>query len=135
MVSSLEHFVSPLGRVVIAGDAAHGIPPSAGQGGSISLEDAETLAVAISSMNAHARQGTAATLSRSLLAGWEEQRKSRVARVVERTERGSMMRKATRSEAAQAERERGLREEGGRAEDDLYWLYGFGCERVEGASE
>ena len=120
-MSDLKHFVSPLGRVIIAGDAAHAIPPSVGQGGSISLEDAETLAMTISSINA--RQNTTPTSCRELLAGWEEHRKSRIAKVIERTKMGSTMRKATGSEAAQAEKEKNLQL--GRTEDDLQWLYGY----------
>jgi 2-polyprenyl-6-methoxyphenol hydroxylase-like FAD-dependent oxidoreductase len=120
-VSDLEHFVSPLGRVVIAGDAAHAIPPSVGQGGSISLEDAETLAITISSINAH--QDITPASRRELLSRWEKHRKSRIEKVIERTKMGSTMRKATGSEAAQAEKEKNLQE--GKTEDDLQWLYGY----------
>jgi 2-polyprenyl-6-methoxyphenol hydroxylase-like FAD-dependent oxidoreductase len=39
--------VSSLGRVVLVGDAAHAIPPTVGQSGAISLEDAATLATTL----------------------------------------------------------------------------------------
>ena len=112
--------MSVLGRVIIAGDAAHAIPPSVGQGGSIGLEDAETLAMTISHMTAQPTTKTDNT--RDLLSTWEEHRKERTKRVIERTKMGSTMRKATRSEVAQAEKERTLKED--KAEDDLQWLYG-----------
>jgi hypothetical protein len=54
---------------------------------------------------------------RELLARWEEHRKSRIAMVIERTKLGSTLRKATGSEATQAEKEKNLQE--GRTEDDL----------------
>lgn len=120
MLADLEHFLSPLGRVIIAGDAAHTIPPSVGQGGSISLEDAETLAITISNMNTS--QDITST-SRELLSKWEKHRKARIEKVIERTKMGSTMRKATGSEAAQAEKEKNLKD--GKTEDDLQWLYRY----------
>jgi 2-polyprenyl-6-methoxyphenol hydroxylase-like FAD-dependent oxidoreductase len=107
--------------VILAGDAAHSIPPSVGQGGSMSLEDAETLAITISSING--RPNPTSATSRALLSNWEEHRKGRIAKVIERTKMGSILRKATGSEAAQAEKEKNL--EGEKTEDDLQWLYGY----------
>ena len=46
-MTKLETFVSSIGRVIIIGDAAHASKPKGGQGGSVSLEDAATLAVAL----------------------------------------------------------------------------------------
>jgi 2-polyprenyl-6-methoxyphenol hydroxylase-like FAD-dependent oxidoreductase len=47
VVPKLETFVSEVGRVLILGNAAHASKPNGGQGGSVSLEDAATLAIAI----------------------------------------------------------------------------------------
>jgi 2-polyprenyl-6-methoxyphenol hydroxylase-like FAD-dependent oxidoreductase len=41
---SCPNLFSPTGRVVLIGDAAHAIPPSAGQCGAMAREDAEALA-------------------------------------------------------------------------------------------
>ena len=130
-MSDLEHFVSPLGRVIIVGDAAHAIPPSAGQGGSISLEDAESLSITLSRLNS--LQNTTPGFNRALLSRWEEHRKSRIGKVVERTKMGSTLRKASGNEAAQVEKEKRLRE--GLREDDLQWLYGYDCRSFQGDDE
>lgn len=94
------------------------MPPSVEQGGSINLEDAETFAITISSINS--RQNTTRASCRELLSRWEGHRKARIEKVIERTEMGSTMRKATGSKAAQAEKEENLQE--GKSEDDLQWL-------------
>jgi hypothetical protein len=60
---------------------------------------------------------------RELLTQWEAHRRSRTEKVIERTKMGSIMRKASGSEAAQAEKEENLQAQ--RTEDDLHWLYGY----------
>ncbi|KAF9878902.1 kynurenine 3-monooxygenase [Colletotrichum karsti] len=47
MLPALERWASPGGRVVVLGDAAHAIPPTTGQGGSMALEDAASLALVL----------------------------------------------------------------------------------------
>ncbi|WYZ36793.1 hypothetical protein EsH8_II_000299 [Colletotrichum jinshuiense] len=45
MLPALERWASPQGKVLVLGDAAHAIPPTTGQGASMALEDAATLAL------------------------------------------------------------------------------------------
>lgn len=45
MLPALERWASPKGRVLVLGDAAHAIPPTTGQGASMALEDAASLAL------------------------------------------------------------------------------------------
>ena len=47
----LARWSSPIGRVIIIGDAAHAIPPSSGQGVNQVFEDAHTLAMLLSSLS------------------------------------------------------------------------------------
>lgn len=70
-VAKLESWVK--GRVVIIGDAAHAIPPAAGQGVNLAIEDAYTLGVLLGMMTG-GLVGTA-------LMGWQELRIERVERV------------------------------------------------------
>ena len=48
MIPELKTWMSPSGRAVPIGDAAHPISPAAAQGGGMAFEDAETLAYALS---------------------------------------------------------------------------------------
>lgn len=117
---SLKHFVSPLGRTIVAGDSAHAIPPSAGVGESMCLEDAETLACTIGQI-VH-MQGTTSDAQASLLR-WERHRKERIERVLERTRMGSNIRKTTKDEAEQIKKEKETQDR--TTEDDLEWLYKY----------
>ncbi|GKT87334.1 kynurenine 3-monooxygenase [Colletotrichum tofieldiae] len=47
MLPALERWASEKGRVLVLGDAAHAIPPTTGQGASMALEDAATLALIV----------------------------------------------------------------------------------------
>lgn len=73
MVPQLEHFVSPNGRVILIGDAAHGMPPTAGQGAGSAIEDAATLAIALSMDPEFPSQPTTDRLSK-----WESHRMDRL---------------------------------------------------------
>lgn len=50
-VPEMERWHSPTGRVVIIGDAAHAIPPSAGQGANQAFEDSYSLAMVLANLN------------------------------------------------------------------------------------
>lgn len=43
----LDRWVSPHGRMILIGDAAHPYPPISGQGGSQAIEDATVVAIAL----------------------------------------------------------------------------------------
>ncbi|OXV05292.1 hypothetical protein Egran_06940, partial [Elaphomyces granulatus] len=51
VVPKLEHWYSPGKRVIILGDAAHAIPPSAGQGACQATEDSFTLATLLARLS------------------------------------------------------------------------------------
>jgi len=65
--------------VVIIGDAAHASKPNGGQGGSVSLEDAATLAIAINKTNAALDYDEARDiLGEGTSFGWSELNRLRV---------------------------------------------------------
>ncbi|KAH7048436.1 monooxygenase [Macrophomina phaseolina] len=66
------------GRVVVLGDAAHAIPPTAGQGASQALEDAVTFAEVVS-------MGKVEDEWRKALGKWQEYRQQRVDKVLKLT--------------------------------------------------
>jgi 2-polyprenyl-6-methoxyphenol hydroxylase-like FAD-dependent oxidoreductase len=78
VVPKLDSWSSIQQRVVILGDAAHAIPPTAGQGASQGFEDAFTLATVLS----HISNKT--TLQRALPT-WKEMRQQRVDKVIDLT--------------------------------------------------
>jgi 2-polyprenyl-6-methoxyphenol hydroxylase-like FAD-dependent oxidoreductase len=79
VVPKLDSWSSIQQRVVILGDAAHAIPPTAGQGASQGFEDAFTLATILSHMPNKTK------LQRALPA-WKEMRQQRVDKVIELTQ-------------------------------------------------
>lgn len=83
----LSKYTSGGGRVVIIGDAAHGIPPHAGQGAGMAFEDAATLADKI----AAGRDGGL----EPLLAEWQGHRMERIKRVIDLTAQSGAARRAS----------------------------------------
>lgn len=63
----------PHRRVVIVGDAAHGLPPTTGQGASQAFEDVYTLGLLISRLRAEPRLGW-----KEALAFWQNMRQTRI---------------------------------------------------------
>lgn len=78
VVPKMENWSSDMARVVILGDAAHAIPPTAGQGASQGFEDAFTLATLLPEVLKEQRL-------RKGLAEWKEYRQQRVDKVIELT--------------------------------------------------
>ncbi|KAH7064234.1 hypothetical protein BKA63DRAFT_169123 [Paraphoma chrysanthemicola] len=78
VVPKLESWSSNKKRVVILGDAAHAIPPTAGQGASQGFEDAFTLAALFSRITDKLPLDKA-------LAAWQSMRQQRVDKVIELT--------------------------------------------------
>lgn len=76
VVPKLDRWVSDNRRVIILGDAAHAIPPSAGQGINQAFEDVYILALLL------ARSGEIANL-RDALSFWQSYRQGRVDKVFE----------------------------------------------------
>jgi 2-polyprenyl-6-methoxyphenol hydroxylase-like FAD-dependent oxidoreductase len=110
--------VSQAGRVVIIGDAAHATKPNGGQGGSLSLEDAVTLAIAVKKANAKSDFENA----KEILARWDSIRLQRFVQAAN-APRGMGMQMGPGDPFAK---------EGWTKEDDsLFWLYGYDTENFE----
>jgi 2-polyprenyl-6-methoxyphenol hydroxylase-like FAD-dependent oxidoreductase len=85
VVPRLESWASKGGRVVILGDAAHAIPPTAGQGASQAFEDAYSFVLLISKLGPKVGM-------RDALWFWEGYRKERVDKILELTKRLNVQR-------------------------------------------
>lgn len=75
VVPRLDRWTSPTGRVVILGDAAHAIPPSAGQGINQAFEDVYMLALLL-------RQAQAGKMLLEAMGFWQSYRQGRVDKVL-----------------------------------------------------
>ena len=109
----LRSWVSAEGRVVILGDAAHAVPPAAGQGASQAFEDAHTLAMLLERVSEKA--GLQDTLR-----FWNEKRQKRIDEVVKLTLKINNMRLPQEQREKLAEEHISLSDERGQ----LAWLYG-----------
>jgi 2-polyprenyl-6-methoxyphenol hydroxylase-like FAD-dependent oxidoreductase len=78
VVPKLESWSSVDKRVIILGDAAHAIPPTAGQGASQGFEDAFTLATLLSRITSKVPLDEA-------LNRWQDMRQRRIDRVIKLT--------------------------------------------------
>jgi 2-polyprenyl-6-methoxyphenol hydroxylase-like FAD-dependent oxidoreductase len=108
------------GRIILVGDAAHAIPPSAGQGLNQCFEDVYTLSLTLKTLRNDAI-GTEALFVR--LQKWQQWRLERVKRVFELNGMIEARRTPTaeRAQAQQALAERKM---------DLSWLFGVNFEDV-----
>ncbi|KAL2830972.1 FAD dependent oxidoreductase [Aspergillus pseudoustus] len=110
IVPKLESWASASARVVILGDAAHAIPPSAGQGINQGFEDVYTFALILARLNVN-DQGEGAL--RRVLRGWQAGRQERIDQVMVLN--------------AQIDRRRGPKVPGQEDEEskpfELEWLY------------
>ena len=70
---------------MVIGDAAHAMPPTTGQGASVALEDAESLAYLISLRQKKHHQTQQGNYL-PLLKKWEQHRMQRIARLFNETE-------------------------------------------------
>ncbi|KAJ7177965.1 hypothetical protein C8R46DRAFT_942884 [Mycena filopes] len=102
-------------RVVILGDAAHAIPPSAGQGINQAFEDVYTFALLLGGARRHENQGPA--LVQEALKFWQEHRQGRVDQVLELNKQIDLRRVPGGEEVE-------------RKEFDLTWLYTLDPEQV-----
>lgn len=121
VVPKMETWSSAASRVVILGDAAHAIPPTAGQGASQGFEDAYTLSILLSTV-----QMGGSMLGKALEA-WKEYRQQRVDKVIQLTLQ------LNNARLPQAEREK-LEAEGKMVwqsgdSGELGWLYNAGIDR------
>ena len=103
---------------MIIGDAAHASKPNGGQGGSVSLEDAVTLAIAIETANSKADFGGAS----NILSQWDSIRVKRV----EEVEKAPMSMGMHMGPDDPFEIEGWTKEK-----DQLNWLYGYDTEDIK----
>ena len=112
VVPKLETFVSEVGKVLIIGDAAHASKPNDGQGGSVLLEDAADLAIAIKTANAKSDFGEV----REIITRWDSIRVKRIEEVAN----------APMSMGMHMGPDDPFAKEGWTKENDpLFWLYGY----------
>ncbi|KAM3066301.1 hypothetical protein ACMFMG_003188 [Clarireedia jacksonii] len=78
IVPELAEWRSPKGRVVILGDAAHAVPPSAGQGINLAVEDGYMLALLLAELNMRVDKIS----MRGSLKYWQEYRQARVEKII-----------------------------------------------------
>jgi 2-polyprenyl-6-methoxyphenol hydroxylase-like FAD-dependent oxidoreductase len=128
-VPKLAAWRSEKQRVIILGDAAHAIPPTAGQGASQAFEDAFTLAFLLSKMSPE-------TSLAAVLDFWQNYRQERVDKVIAVTQ------KLNNSRLPVEQREKLGKDQIWRSEEsgDMGWLYVPKIEEklaawVEGARE
>ncbi|KAK2013798.1 putative salicylate hydroxylase [Colletotrichum eremochloae] len=115
MLPSLERWTSRGGRVLVLGDAAHAIPPTTGQGASMALEDAASLALVIKRVGES--QGKIGC--EEGLGFWQEMRRERLGELVVLTKMLNNKRLPSDKLAA-LPREEVWYEEG---EGQMEWLY------------
>lgn len=120
VVPKLQSWFSESKRVVILGDAAHAIPPTAGQGASQGFEDAFTLASVLKSV------GGNVTLEEAL-PKWMDMRQDRVDQVIKLTLQLNNAR-LPQIERERLEREGGMVWQSGDA-GELGWLYNADVEK------
>ena len=119
MIPALRSWKSPSSKVILIGDAAHAIPPSGGQGGALSFEDAESLAYVLSKSEKDA----------SAIQIWETHRKERVKEVVDFTNLSVKVRQASPYWLVQMIKDWfiwGLMKL--RGSEGYRWLYGYDAE-------
>ncbi|KAI0179361.1 kynurenine 3-monooxygenase [Hypoxylon sp. FL1284] len=78
-IPPLASWLSDSKRVILVGDAAHAIPPTAGQGANQAFEDARSLATLLAELSPDAPLDRAA-------ARWQAYRRDRIARVLDLTQ-------------------------------------------------
>ena len=84
VVPKLDSWLSATGRVVIVGDAAHAIPPAAGQGANQAVEDTYTLALLLSKSSS---EDDKFLPGRSTLDPWQRMRQNRIEDVIALTKK------------------------------------------------
>ena len=112
-VPEMRTWRSEVGRVLMMGDAAHAIPPTAGQGANQAFEDAFTLAYLVQKLSPGLDLATGADV-------WRKYRQARIAGILQLNDRMTKMRLLGDKNAPKAEDE----SKGGIGDwSDLSWLY------------
>ncbi|KAH8170209.1 FAD binding domain-containing protein [Sarocladium implicatum] len=115
VVPKLDSWTSQAGRVVLVGDAAHAIPPTAGQGVNQAFEDVFTFASVLGKVG-----GEEAGRVKAVLGGWQRHRQGRVEKVLELNARLNQ-RRLPGAQNVSEDDEEGF---------DMGWLYDLDFEEV-----
>ncbi|ERS96230.1 FAD dependent oxidoreductase [Sporothrix schenckii 1099-18] len=83
VVPKLERWASAARRVILLGDAAHAIPPSAGQGINQAFEDVYMLALLLGWQSKQPKQASGDGQAQAALDFWQQYRQARVDKVLE----------------------------------------------------
>ena len=136
VVPRLERWVSPgavdgkggrekVGRVVILGDSAHAVPPSAGQGVNQAFEDVWTFSLVVQRAVEEALKGRNVVDVATLLGKWQASRQDRVDKILEMNREIDLRRMP---EGTMGEGKGQV--EGERNAIDVEWLYGVDYEKT-----
>lgn len=120
LVPKLDRWFSLAKRVIILGDAAHAIPPTAGQGASQGFEDAFTLAALLSGL------APSLPLDKALTT-WQDMRQQRVDKVIQLTLQLNAVRLPQAERDALAAEGKLIWQTG--ADGELAWLYNADVEK------
>lgn len=116
----IRRWFSHQGRVIIAGDCAHALPPSSGQGVNQALEDAHSLAMILVSLTdgSNELRHSQPEYVRRLLSSWQKVRQARIDSIFEWVNGSQNV-----DRLPAAEREKLLSSTRRPVNDDMRWLY------------
>ena len=114
IVPHMESWASQPGRVVIMGDAAHAIPPTAGQGANQAAEDGLSFAILLKNLSPKLHLGTG-------LKVWQKYRQERIAKVMKLNDQVNLTRMTEEERQTFVQNNAGISAMGG--EFQLGWLY------------
>lgn len=112
----MDRWHSPTGRVVIIGDAAHAIPPSAGPGANQAFESSYSLALLLANLNGKVSLPDA-------LKAWEAYRMERLDDVIKLTNRVMTLRMTEEERATMPEEMRWELDGSDAGKSQLGWLF------------
>lgn len=118
VVPKLDRWVSEGGKVVIMGDAAHAIPPTAGQGVNQAFEDVYTFAGVVGTLG----KGNATDVSKqsTILKRWQVGRQARIDKVLELNAMIDRRRLPNQDDSSEVQK----------GEFDMGWLYNIDFEQT-----
>lgn len=114
----LATWLSPSKRIVLVGDAAHAMPPTAGQGANQAFEDARTLSLVLAAVQQKGKDLDSA------LEFWQKMRQERVKQVVALALQWNKMRQPEQSEGKANGEVLGTAGAEGERIKQMQWLYG-----------
>lgn len=114
----LSTWLSPSKRIVLVGDAAHAMPPTAGQGANQAFEDARTLSLVLAAVQQKGKDLDSA------LEFWQKLRHERVKQVVDLAMQWNKMRQPDKAGVSSNDGTLGHAEAESERINQMQWLYG-----------